>query len=370
MRAKQLAQVCEALGVKVGRVSSSWMAVPCPLSPWTHTGGVNSSNARGEKTGGGLSVSDYGKSKYMCHVCQPTPINMWELHQLLEHNQIVNPIPRRLNLNMLRALALQEQENVVDDIEAAAYELQGRNADGSEGTFQDEVRTKVWPEEFTFQFDRVLEAPEAKAYCNARAIPDSVIDHLGLLWDPKQRRICFPIRDEDWQLTGMHGRLVDDYSPLDAYWEGHPDPETLLEQNPNCLAKHPRPPLRYYSYECDGVRNNHIWCNQHIVDLSQPVIITEGNFDYARIMAAGFYNVMGSRSTGIHGLMMKYLKGAQDIITYYDIGAGGDTARAYIDKYFAGSGRNIHHIVPDALNDDAGATPAVVIANNLRRFII
>jgi len=280
-------------------------------------------------------------------------------------------MPRNVNLPMLRALTIQEAENVYDDLEVAAYDLQGKNPDGSDADFHGEIRTKEWPEEFLLNFVPVTENDEAHRYCAVRGIPDVVLDYLGMVWDPKRRRVAFPIRDENWALVGLHGRLIDDYYPLRPEWEGHPDPEMLLNQNPDCIMQPERePPLRYFAYECEGVRNSHIWCNQHLIDMSQPVIITEGNFDYAKIMAAGYYNVLGSRSAGIHGTMMLYLSKAQDIITYYDRGVGGDTARARVDSYFKGTGRRVRHCIPSELDDDAGNTPVCVIQDNLGRFII
>jgi len=370
VRVQQLNQVCDALGLKAGRVSNDWLAVSCPMSHWTHTGGANSDNARGVKASGGFSVSTHGKSKFMCRTCQHTPLSMWELYQRIEWQMAHQPVNRVANLEMFRALINQEAANVVDDLEIAAHELMGKVRDGEDGDFQADVRTRPWPEEFLLNYEPVLEVPEAHNYCTVRAIPDVVIEHLGMVWDPKQRRICFPVRDESWQLVGLHGRVIDDYRPLLPEWEGHPDPEVLLEQNPNCRYIPDREPLRYYAYACQEVRNTHIWCNQHLVDMEEPVIITEGNFDYARIMAAGFYNVLGSRSAGIHGHMLKYLEKAHTIITYYDRGAGGDEARKRVSKYFEGSGRIVRHITPSELDDDAGNTPACIIQQNIGRFII
>lgn len=370
MREQNLRQVCESLGVKPGRVSSSWMNIVCPLAPWTHTNGPNSDSAQGKVQRGGLSVSNYGKSKFMCRVCQHTPLDMWELHQRLEHFMHTNPYPRNINLNMLRAMVVQEQTQVFDELEVAAHELQGRVAEGQDWVFQEETRTRPWPEEFLLNFTPILENDEAHHYCTARGITDVVMDHLGMLWDPKQRRVCFPIRTEDWELVGLHGRTIDDYRPVHPEWVDHPWIDELVQAWPELVFKPEKEPLRYYAYACNEVRNSHIWCNQHLVDMNQPVILTEGNFDYAAIMSAGYFNVLGSRSVGIHHLMMKYLEKAHMIITYYDRGQGGDTARERISKYFEGTGRVVRHIVPLELNDDAGNTPACVIQDNISRFIL
>jgi len=355
MRGQDLQRVCEAIGIRPGRTSGNWLSVSCPLSPWTHTGGPNSDNAKGLKMAGGISVKPNGKSKFMCRVCQHTPINLWE---------------RRVNFELLRAMVLDEQTNALSDLELAAHELMGKNGEASDEAFYGEIVTKPWPEEFLLNFDPVLSAPEALSYCRVRGIPDEVIEYLGMVWDPRQRRVCWPIRDEEWQLVGLHGRTIDESSWLAPEWEGHPDPETLLLQNPDALVHQDRPPLRYYAYACDSVRNTHVWCNQHLVDMSQPVVVTEGNFDYCRIMAAGYWNVLGSRSSGIHGVMMKYLGKAHHIITYYDRGAGGDAARAHIEKSLGGVGRVIQHIIPNELNDDAGDTPACVIKHNLCQYLL
>lgn len=375
MRIEQIHRVCQALGLRPSaRPSGQWLPVPCPLAAWRHTGGPNSDNAKGTKASGGFLISPVGHTKYMCRVCQHTPINLGELSSLLHHLMRAAPQPRPINFQALQYLVTQEQAQQVDELTFMAQMMQG--AFTGDEDYAAEVHTREWPEDYLLSMVKVQESEEAMRYCLCRGIHPAVLEYLAVRWDSRRRRIAFPIRDENWALVGLHGRLIDDYKPLRPEWADWPDPNELLDAGVDCCVHYPEEkiPLRYYAYACDiggeAVRNSHIWCNQHLVDMNKPVIVTEGNFDYCAIMSAGFWNVLGSRSTGIHSAMLKYLERADTIITYYDYGTGGDTARERITKYFHGRGHTIRHIIPDPIWDDAGATPSCIIQQNLRRFIL
>ncbi len=94
---------------------------------------------------------------------------------------------------------------------------------------------------------------------------------------------------------------------------------------------------RYYAYprngNPEGVRNPDIWMGEHHSNLDEPVILTEGQFDYAKVFY-WYENVLAGLTTQLTEAKLRRIEDASKIITIFDYGLGGDNGRELISKKF------------------------------------
>jgi hypothetical protein len=162
------------------------------------------------------------------------------------------------------------------------------------------------------------------AYLHKRGILPWVASELGLRFDPKRRRICFPVRDRFGRLVGMQGR-------------------DITETNA----------LRYYAYPYKGRTNKNIWLGEDKVDWDTPVVLTEGPFDYASIYRV-YPNVLASLG-GLNFTKLKRIGDASRLITFFDYGTGGNTARKRTEDVYGP--RILQHVQVSKEIGDAGNYP-------------
>ena len=119
---------------------------------------------------------------------------------------------------------------------------------------------------------------------------------------------------------------------------------------------------RYFSYpnraQNDGHRNPSVWMGEHHCDISEPIILTEGQFDYVKVYP--FYDhVLSGQTTQMQEHKLKRIAAASSIITIFDNGVGGDKGRERINKFFKGT--PVQHLKVPEKYGDLGNCPDKVV---------
>lgn len=293
------------VGVKSSVIrSQGWIGSRCPLAPWRHDGGVDKNPSFG------LRIMDGGESYGNCFSCS------WKGDLLSLVTRIKGiALPDELEaLDLETALSMVMDEEKAPPIDFAAL-----------GSFDDQFETppdaKVRP--FKEPWLASFKKANDNAYLKKRGVSSWLSEFTDLRYDTGENRICFPIRTFDGVLAGMHGRDVTNMSGL-----------------------------RYKAYKDGKKYNPMVWLGENHVSLDSPLVITEGPFDYIRIMEV-YSNVLCALSVGMSNDKLIRIRNAGSILTMFDVGMGGDTARSTLSGRY---GARVKHWVPEEFGD-VGATP-------------
>ncbi|MGI4990989.1 hypothetical protein ACRXCV_00025 (plasmid) [Halobacteriovorax sp. GFR7] len=329
-----------ALGAKSTVNKHNGVALQCPLAPWTHAKGTDSKPSA-------AILTDHNDARFNCFTCCQQSIGLLELVMRIGNYQATDPKAVPIDLSAARNIAIWWEEHKPDPLEIAANEI---NQFGHMQSHDHKV-FRPWGENYLTRF---LDG-RLSFYAYERGLTDELIDLFEIKYDQKQQRLVQPYRTFDGQLAGCHGRLT--YNPP-SLPDGSADPEA---------------PLRYYSYANpfvgeDGGRNPQVWMGENLVDVNELLVLTEGQFDQTQIYKA-HPNVLASRSASISAAMFNRIKNARYLVSYYDVGTGGDLARQRImelkSKY-----TKVYHLHPLTKEgyDDAGETPHELIAQQLQQL--
>jgi DNA primase len=154
--------------------------------------------------------------------------------------------------------------------------------------------TQHLPDWWLDNFQLATSHPRSLSYLQHRGVSTQIAEVLNLRYDHYRDCVGFPSRDFDQRLVGMRGRLVDlpNESPKDA--------------------------PRFHDYVYQGKSNSgHVWLGEHLVNLSKPLVICEGNFDYCRIFSL-YSNVVSAQTATVSVDKIKRLMGAWHIILFFD----------------------------------------------------
>jgi 5S rRNA maturation endonuclease (ribonuclease M5) len=203
-------------------------------------------------------------------------------------------------------------------------------------THQDSPDT-VFPEWWLDTFPSVSTVPIATTYLQNRGLTLAVMRALDIRYDPAQHRVAFPFRNSKRELVGLQGRVIDNSHPL-----------------------------RYFQYGFHGKRNMQHWMGEDFVDMDKPVVLLEGPFDLASVFRV-YQNVAASFTSGLSMEKVKRFMDADSIITLYDHGSGGDSARKRIQEVLGT--RPIAHIIPTPQEGDAGNMDQDTVARYLQDHV-
>lgn len=191
MREPELRRIVGQLGVVLGqRTQRGWLHARCPLAPWTHPRGHD------RRPSFGVKVEREGLSAYSCFTCG--------------HKGRISSLCRVLG-NYRHG-------------DPHHYEALARDADAADGGAvleSDYEREDCGPPDpepmdedfFHSMFPSAQQVPEAKAYLRSRHVSVWTIESLGLLADPEDCRVLFPVRDRAGLLYGYSGRTWADRDP-------------------------------------------------------------------------------------------------------------------------------------------------------------
>lgn len=164
--------------------------------------------------------------------------------------------------------------------------------------------------------------PDAVAYLKSRSISVGMASYLDVRFDPIKRRICFPFRNFKGHLMGVQGRAIDEDNPL-----------------------------RYYQYGHEGHRYMYGWMGEDKLNLGNPLVLVEGPIDYTSVLRV-YPNVAASFTSGLSVEKIMRIADADMVITFYDHGAGGNSAREKIREVLKNT--PVQHLIPTKEEGDAG----------------
>lgn len=317
MLENRVLEMVRLMGTKLKRRTNGnkWLMSECPFAPWTHKGGADRDPSFGITVG-------HGSSNYHCFSCG-------QKGKLLY-------LPNALNRFDANLAVVKELQDFILRNDLAEFDATQFPDYGSGTVFKLPV-TKPWPEEFLSQFDPVIKHDAAIAYLATRQINARVIKDLDLRYDSFRRAVCFPFRDSDGVLAGMHGRHIS-----------------------------PDAPYKYHAYKHDDTYNGHVWSGLDDIDVSKPLVIVESVFDLASVKRA-YSNVICSRSASVTLDLMLTLPDCPYIITFYDNDKAGDSARKFIET---NTSLSVIHIYPPDGKKDPGEMSLKEISSTLTTSII
>lgn len=290
------------LGGKISTVSSTQVGCHCIYAPWFHEGGVDNHPS------GFLYIGVVHSLKYRCYSCERggTPDQVYHEIKYLNEAHPKIELQKKKILDIIAGVGDTE-----DDFDFPDFD--------SELNKNTEVELYPFSESWWKSFPSAVYHP----YVEERGIDPITANTIDARLDFVSGRVLFPVRDWEGVLMGAHGRTYCDAT------------------------------LRYYAYPKDGAiggqRNPSVWMGEHHVNLEQPIILTEGQFDYAKVFP--FYqNVLCGMTTQFSMNKMKRLKGAVELLTIFDNGKGGDKGRNRIETYFHSIPVQ-HVLVPEEYGD-------------------
>ncbi len=279
MNAEQIRSFCQILGAKIGPSKrKGWVEICCPLAEFRHPKG------RDRTPSFGIQLAPGRPSKAHCFSCgfSGTP---GDIILELRHRK-----GRNSGIDFKTAYALAETDE----------NLAGMEMQYAEQEPDDVVKKPVhyFPEKWLGTFPHCEEIEEGLEYCASRATPLSVIKKLDLRYDPLEQRVCFPVRDFDGALVGLHGRMI---VSKKKYKPRFPGDEYL----------------KYRMYVHAKQNNPVFWLGEEWVDLDKPVVVTESVFDLSRVFEV-YQNVVCPLTADFSAEKAKRLRGASYLITLFD----------------------------------------------------
>lgn len=272
MRDDAINAYLKRLGTKGLGANGKWIVAACPFAPYTHKNGVDNNPS--------FVVSDDTPSIYTCLTCKHKG-RFFDLPAQLAG--LTKDTEKRSQLIML----CEEMKSTEDD--AFFIDLiEEDNTEHPEYEFDEHI--------FKIIFKDIHFSPTAVQYCMSRGLSEDTLIKLELRYDPKYKRVVFPIRDEKGILRGWAGRAI----------EHGVTPKVFNDK---------------------GMQKNKVILGACHWRPKRDVIVTEGLFGYARLMELGLHDtyncaaILGSSMSNYQAAMiMAYSK--QALLLFDDDEAG------------------------------------------------
>lgn len=187
MKRHHLKTLLSKLGVEIDReTAEGWIIGHCPFAPYLdeHKNSVDRSASFCAK------ASDTRKSGYNCFTCKMHgPIEAL-CHALGHHRN------KKREYSLLAA-------------RAAAAEFEVGSDRGFEDFEEEDEKPKAISENvIKGMYDHAWTSAPARLYLKRRGIGEHTAATLGLVYDPDEKRILFPVRDRQNRLFGFTGRTI------------------------------------------------------------------------------------------------------------------------------------------------------------------
>lgn len=269
-----------ALGVHNAELHGEWIRSSCPLAFHRHRSG------RDTNPSFGIHYAPDEKSGYHCFGCN------------LKSKDVADLI-----VEVMFALKHPHHPPPPMDLNLATQILSGEEEHGYKGA---DWTGKIAPVEKPFEefpswwldsFHSVFKHPEAMAYLNSRGVPPRVWEELDFRFDMDRKTVCFPFYNTSNKLAGMRGRFL-----------------------------HPKGDFRHHDYRWNGVSNvKLVLMGENHVDFLSPVVVVEGQFDYAKVYQIT-KNVVANLGTALTEPKLKKLENAVEVIGFFDDDEAGEIA--------------------------------------------
>lgn len=226
-----LRSILGRVGIRPGRANrKGWIPFPCPFAQWTHKGG------RDSRASAAALVNPEGKSSFVCKGC----------HHHGTIGRLINLLASFRSDDSIRPLMVEADHADANSAIAAGF-------GGFERTLDIEAIEPVDEAQFDGLYEPASDVPAAMNYLEARRIGRDTADLIELKWEPRQRRILFPVRDRAGALYGFSGRAVD---------------------------PHTEPKIRDYF----GLPKRHLILGENRWQAGKPLILVEGLFGFASLV--------------------------------------------------------------------------------------
>ena len=295
------------MGIDPHRIETTgeWVNAPCPLAPWTHSGGADT------RPSFGVRINNEGVSHYYCFGCMPEGRTIdWLLHTWFVATG-------RYPIRAAKIFGREEYHYFEGDEEV---NLKATDVwDIPEGALPilDPLSVKVTRQYKLLQSGTGFEARRCREYLEGRGIPTYIANYAGVRYDKHNRTLIFPMTDRRGRifLLRARSRLAKKMWTINPKKAGFPD------------MKFPR------------LRDVGVWFGMWLVDWKKPVWAVEGELDALRLMALGEFNVVASATSSVSDSQIDNLLMARTVILGYDADKGGDRAVSRIKH--RGDGRSV-----------------------------
>lgn len=238
MTETRIHEVVSLLGMKpLGPASpSGWLCYPCPFAPFLHARGADHNPSFF------IHINNQGYSGFNCYTCKKRGRMSTLVRELHRH---WGTRPNGLDIT---ADLYETPDEFVDYEELRNFTLKepqalNRNA-------------------YLGMYPLAWESIPARIYLQQRNIGPETAEMLGLLFDPDELRILFPVMDRKGDLFGFTGR-------------------SILEPSQYPYQKYPK--VRDYA----GLPKEHMLLGEQLVEGDSPLWIVEGLFAFANMIEIG-----------------------------------------------------------------------------------
>jgi len=233
-----LREILGELGIKVvGKNSDDWLLVPCPFAAYGfHKHPIDRNPSMFAK------INPTGHSGFQCFACKQTG-SIHALVKKIEHysGESYGSLAIRAKLKEMECGFAEYGEH-----ENESYEE------------PKPVPDAVWRGLFPLAWD----SAQARGYLESRGISQHTSALIGLLWDAKDKRILFPIRDGQGNVYGFTGR-----STLDQEDFPHPRHKKVKDYL--------------------GLPKSRLLLGMDLIQEGKPTLLVEGLFAYAHLIEIG-----------------------------------------------------------------------------------
>lgn len=306
-------QFLGALKAKHVQVRGKWVQCSCPLAPWLHDTGKDSSPSFA------VRVEPNKESWFNCFVCK-----YGSLGDLVVELQHLKAQTLGYDLGAAWQLVAKEAEQKIV-VEVKEW-----------GTAEAEVEDLPIPEDWLSTFKDAWPVPYAREYLQKRMVTEEIAHAFNIKWDRGMGTVCFPIRNGAGELVSMRGRFT----------------------NPKGNGP------AYHVYKFMDQQNHHSWLGEHSVNYDRPVLMVESVFD-ATSVARVYDNILSPLTVGINLARMKRVSKCSEVVTLFDLGTGGDKARAIVKKHLGNA--MVCHLFPTA--KDPGEMTEEALRDLLKLFL-
>lgn len=270
MKREHVTELFKKIGVVNTKDNADWKMGACPFAPYTHESGDD------KRPSFGISLS--APSFYHCFGCSTKgPLNY--LPTALAYYT-------KKDYTEIRKFILENE-----DYNLKSYEDQSSNTSKKIGAIPDSIL-----DDYT---------PISKEILDDLAITPETAVKYDLLWDSKEERMLFPIRDNFGRLVTIRGRYIGE--------------DTSVLKHKSYTGIHP---------EGHDAKSFGIWYMMHepIVP-DKPLVLVEGYKDAVLLKQAGVKNVWASLGSSIAKKQMEYLKRVSvPIVLFFDDDEAGRKA--------------------------------------------
>jgi hypothetical protein len=307
MKADDILKFLNAVGIPNGnRYKRTGNIISrCPLGPWRHEGGQSSPEVFGVKI-------ENGDPQCNCFACD----YRGTLGKLLQRLKGLDVVNHKIDIDWGTAAQVVFDAEITSDFDF--------NIPGIEEVLSSNKNAlHEFPDWWLEGFPDGTGVGWAREYLKMRGMTKSVAAKMDVRCDPSEQRVCFPVRDFQGVLRGLHGRALD-----------------------------PGVEPRYRMYPQAKRTNPVVWLGEHWVDTEKPIVVVEGPFDLASVLRV-YPNAVSPLFANPGAVKVKRMSDALEWVTLLDRGAGGDTGREKINKAL-GKDHVLKHLHPPTGRKDPG----------------